>query len=361
LTPTENPDEAKKVDAPIFLPGKLPKPTDMVQGGVGDCYFDAALMAIARVNPRAIQDMFHDHRDGTVSVRFYSKEEDRFTQHWVRIKTTVFVGTDGKSRYAMGAEGQLWPALAEKAWAIFHGGGYYGRIEGGWSGAVFEAVLGRRSHFVSTFLPLPVEVNDLQLHELAPGLSAEDRKSVAAYRRSRAWAEEKASLKLMGDGWRREALYVDQHLAKLVAAGLSENGKTTLKAAWEKRLDGPLGSGRYTQETLDVSNGWFTAIKENRAVALGTWCWGQMGDTKMVAGLVSGHAYMGADVFQDRDAPHLRWIKIANPWHTFGRMYDRKTGGFVPVADRNPKDAGISVLELSDLMKHYEAIAWVER
>src|SRR5581483_5056816 len=56
------------VPAPIFLADKPPSASNVLQRDLGTCYLDAALMAIARVQSRAITSMIRDHGDGTVSV-----------------------------------------------------------------------------------------------------------------------------------------------------------------------------------------------------------------------------------------------------------------------------------------------------
>src|SRR5262249_4280851 len=54
----------------LFGPGG-PRADDVAQGGVGDCYFLAALAETALRSPQTIQDMFVDNGDGTYAVRFF--------------------------------------------------------------------------------------------------------------------------------------------------------------------------------------------------------------------------------------------------------------------------------------------------
>ncbi len=49
-----------------------PSHTDEEQGGLGDCYFIAAMGSVADSSQAAIENMFIDDGDGTWTVRFYS-------------------------------------------------------------------------------------------------------------------------------------------------------------------------------------------------------------------------------------------------------------------------------------------------
>lgn len=98
---------------------------DVSQGRLGDCYFVAALAAIADKNPDAIRRMITDNGDGTYIVRFHEggavAVDNRFPLY------------DGEPAYAepgdTGKEGkELWVMLIEKAWAKLKGG--YEQIRG---------------------------------------------------------------------------------------------------------------------------------------------------------------------------------------------------------------------------------------
>ena len=69
-----------------------------------------------------------------------------------------------------------------------------------------------------------------------------------------------------------------------------------------------------------------------------------------------------AQVMVEEGAPLGRWIKVENPWHHFGRQYNRNGGKLVAVVEpRGVQDRGISVVELSDIMRYFVGAAWVER
>ncbi|MBM4398293.1 MAG: hypothetical protein FJ087_21715 [Deltaproteobacteria bacterium] len=118
---------------------------DVSQGRLGDCYFVAALAAVAGRNPEAIRSMITDHGNGTYTVRF--KEGGA-----VLVDNQLpLQGPDNPAYADLGdrdADGpELWVALVEKAWAKLKGG--YEQIRGSKirmsSTDAMEAVTGKRT------------------------------------------------------------------------------------------------------------------------------------------------------------------------------------------------------------------------
>ncbi|MGW8653504.1 C2 family cysteine protease [Nocardia salmonicida] len=105
--------------------GSTPRPTDVRQGGVADCYLLANLIGLAEDNPTLITDMITEHRtDGerTFTVRFHDPHTGGPT--WVTVDDTFPVDADGQMIYAAHDEHTpLWAAVIEKAWVQLHGGG----------------------------------------------------------------------------------------------------------------------------------------------------------------------------------------------------------------------------------------------
>ncbi|MEM9215259.1 MAG: C2 family cysteine protease [Cyanobacteria bacterium P01_F01_bin.150] len=104
--------------------------TDVDQGGVGDCYFIAALGAAAKDKPYVISNMFTDNEDGTFTVRFFKPDGSRDYVTVDRYLPTV----GGNARYAgwggghvSEADNELWVALAEKAYAQVNESGWIGQ------------------------------------------------------------------------------------------------------------------------------------------------------------------------------------------------------------------------------------------
>lgn len=141
-------------------------PSDVKQGGLGDCYLLAALAAVARANPKAIENMIKDNGDGTydvtihVDTAWWGKKLEKKT---IKVKPT-FPTKDGKPVYAKEGEGgpkgpRLWVMLIEKAYAIHKGG--YDDIEGGFGGPAMEAITGKASEVVKTSSKTEQEIADL--------------------------------------------------------------------------------------------------------------------------------------------------------------------------------------------------------
>ena len=133
-----------------------PSRNDAKQGQLGDCYFIAALSAIADKNPEAVRNLFIDNGDGTYSVRYYDAS---MKADYVTVNRRLPAYSNGRLAYS--GYGQsvsstattLWIALAEKAYAQWNETGNEGRdgtnrysaIEGGWMSYVNAQVLGYSS------------------------------------------------------------------------------------------------------------------------------------------------------------------------------------------------------------------------
>ncbi|MHB8973407.1 MAG: C2 family cysteine protease [Pirellulaceae bacterium] len=134
----------------LFVNG--PAYEDSDQGYLGDCYFIAAMDAIADSLPAAVQNMFIDNGDNTWTVRFYVNgaadyvSVDRYLPTYY--SSAVYAGTGGTFT---NSGNELWMALAEKAYAQWNETGNEGRdgrnayasIEGGWMQTVSQQVLGK--------------------------------------------------------------------------------------------------------------------------------------------------------------------------------------------------------------------------
>lgn len=132
------------------------KASDVYQGSVADCYFVAALSAVASKSPDLIKDGIVDNGDGTYKVRFFQKKD-----YWSRDYESVWVtvdgdlpGMNGDLKYAKGQKTrtggrELWPGIYEKAFAEWKGG--YNEVgEGGSSSAALEALTGAPTSYKTT-------------------------------------------------------------------------------------------------------------------------------------------------------------------------------------------------------------------
>ena len=109
--------------------GTGPAVTDVEQGNVSDCYFLAALQALAKDDPAAITSMFTNNGDGTYTVRFY----DAGVAKYVTVDSMLPTDSSGKLIYngagasASSTSNVLWAALAEKAYAQINQDGWLDR------------------------------------------------------------------------------------------------------------------------------------------------------------------------------------------------------------------------------------------
>ncbi|MBI4412439.1 MAG: hypothetical protein HY541_08150 [Deltaproteobacteria bacterium] len=120
---------------------------DINQGDIGDCYFMAALSAVADANPRFLEESIIDQGNGTYSVRFFRNgkpvyvtvDKDLPTEK-EKIHHTDGSITEGDDIPVYGSstdKGELWVSIMEKAYAKMMGG--YENIGNG--GVVSEALV----------------------------------------------------------------------------------------------------------------------------------------------------------------------------------------------------------------------------
>jgi hypothetical protein len=78
----------------------------------------------------------------------------------------------------------------------------------------------------------------------------------------------------------------------------------------------------------------------------------------LVPGIAGGHVYTVLDAYS---ADGKLWVKVQNPWHNFGRVYEADGKNLKPRKDplRGP-EKGSFALELGDLMRYYGAVWSVE-
>jgi hypothetical protein len=226
--------------------GKGATPDDVVQGGLGDCYLLAALAAVARANPAAIESMIKDNGDGTYDVTIYvdtawfSKKLEKKT---IKVKPT-FPTKDGQPIYAepgqTGANGpKLWVMLIEKAYAIHKGG--YGSMEGGFGGPAMESITGKVSEIVKTSSKTEDEIADLVEAKIAAGF---------AITAGADWA----LLQSTKDKAAADGVKVLQH--EYAVSGIDKGAKTI-------DLQNPWGTKHITALPLAKFKKWFTELSFN--------------------------------------------------------------------------------------------------
>jgi hypothetical protein len=111
-------------------------PSDIQQGSVGDCYFLAALSAIAEIEGVVEKLFLPPNGKGQFGIRWYVHGyphdiwvDDRLPTHKGKL---LFAGSNKK---------ELWVSLLEKAFAKEHGA--YSNIDGGLPGHILSALTGK--------------------------------------------------------------------------------------------------------------------------------------------------------------------------------------------------------------------------
>jgi hypothetical protein len=146
--------EYRTFSGPLYVGG--PSPQDVLQGRINDCYFLAALAAVARNDPQAIRDMFTDNGDGTYAIRFFRNG----VPNYVTVDGSLpdFTGTNVYADFGGHADGtavELWVALTEKAYAQINESGWIGQdgtntyagIAEGYGDVALQQITGRSANF----------------------------------------------------------------------------------------------------------------------------------------------------------------------------------------------------------------------
>ncbi len=138
----------KNFTGPLFV--DAPKAEDVQQGQIGDCYFPAAMAAVAKADPDFITKLIKDNGDGTYTVNFKQKDwaTGRMRDVPIKVDGDLWVRSYGGPLYGSSANSsdpkkmELWFPLVEKAYAQWKGS-YDAIGNGGMASDVMEAVTGR--------------------------------------------------------------------------------------------------------------------------------------------------------------------------------------------------------------------------
>jgi hypothetical protein len=140
---------------PLFIDG--PRADDVRQGAIGDCYFPAAMAALAYWKPEALLNAIKDNGDGTYTVRFHENNGfgGRGQPVDIRVDGDLYARAWGGPAYASSLGGstepdkmELWVPLMEKAYAQWKGG-YETVGSGGIAGKVMGEVLGKDYDYIN--------------------------------------------------------------------------------------------------------------------------------------------------------------------------------------------------------------------
>jgi Calpain family cysteine protease len=137
----------KTFTGPLFVDG--PKPQDIQQGQIGDCYFPAAVAAIAQNHPEVLTNAIKDNGDGTYSVTFKQKDwaTGKSKDVIVKVDGDLYARSSGSALYGHSSNSadstkmELWFPLLEKAYAQWKGS-YNSIGDGGQVSDVVQDIMG---------------------------------------------------------------------------------------------------------------------------------------------------------------------------------------------------------------------------
>ena len=119
-------------------------PSDVDQGGLGDCGSMSSFAALAQANPALLDSAIHDNEDGTYTVRLFVNGEVHYVTVTAEVPmrngVPVFAGIGDT---ASDGSQEIWPLVLEKAYAQLYGS--YNGIQTSWQGSVMTALTGEPS------------------------------------------------------------------------------------------------------------------------------------------------------------------------------------------------------------------------
>lgn len=394
---------------PVFPLGgdgkpRLPRPEDIVQGELGDCYLEAALSSLAHTNPQAIVDMVKDFGN-TVAVRLFDvnrtdPQKPSFTPRFVRVQKSR-ARRDGELVFDQGA---LWVGMIEKAYAAGKFGGSQastdlhrgqtkasmGAIADGFSHYAFEVLLGKpagyvmisqsegRDDFHAAGLPwADAELTEYQTNAkkkggsygaLASMTALQDTKKVDRWMQ---WYYAHGNAKIVqlyetargvGGGYAQGSIRIEDFERLFASNGLPDSIAAPMLAYLQTYFPGKRGSAKYSRAQLATWDRIIEALAAKKVVTAGSEKEigrsssgaGHSGGESMSRGMVGSHAFTVLDT--KIDGQGRRFVKMRNPWGKYSREYDfdQTKGGRVKQVD---KGDGMSWFELDDVSKRFNHIS----
>jgi hypothetical protein len=351
----------KVVSEPVFEQGELPDFTDINQGGLGDCYFDAALTSLTRRDPEFVRNMVVDNGD-TVSIRFFlpsPNEMDPPVETWITVEKSVVVSDQGKATFTKDRTGTAnWSSYVEKAFAALKGA--YPAIAGGHAEDAFPILTGGTGKAVSLshsskqpqgfwafgFSELTNNQKFIEaMRQKFPDLSDADMliwKATIIENGARIIGDIRGEIK----GPVRRPYPSPKLIANIInRTDLSEVGKDYMITTFSDRVE------RFENDIWeDITEHVYT---EKSLVTAQTYEWrtektgeAQSGeDTRSVPGLADRHVY---EVFGTSEEDGVKFVHIRNPWGHSGFTYDE-------LGKMTPSSKADSIVRMDDFVTYYTA------
>jgi hypothetical protein len=369
-----------------------PDISDIVQGGLGDCYLLAAITSLVKKDPTKIREIMRDNGK-TVTVQMHdidtSKNPYEFKARAITVEKSVAV-LSGKTLYARGA---LWVQILEKAYAA---AGYTGKypsqtgkstmrgIAGGWEHVAMGHLIGQEGSFTLLEPKSLAEVPGAAAPALPPGVGVKEWELIQKNTQAML-AKELKTGEVPFPYVESFEQYFTSDLGKAHPFGvrkkvfewISQNGLYQHEP----------GTGRYTdvqKQEFDnivalLKAGKLVNLSSRQKIAEGEAGKGHSGGESKMMGLAGGHAYTVLDYgYGDADAPkhvlpkgtknEARWLKLRNPWGSYGRQYewDSKAKRWAPLKSGTGKTedteklhearGGVFWLELGDMTRNFHNV-----
>jgi Calpain family cysteine protease len=140
--------KTERIDGPLAVKGEGDAhefaANDVGQGDLGDCFFMAPMISLAKNRPDDLKKLLKQNEDGSFEVKLALKNEKGDVE-WkdIHVEPIFVKGKNEDTKFAtLGDGGELWPLIMEKAYAQLKGS--YRKISGGYDNDAFTALTGRK-------------------------------------------------------------------------------------------------------------------------------------------------------------------------------------------------------------------------
>lgn len=302
-------------DVPLLTANTLPSPEHVKQGNIGDCYLMATMMTMAKEEPMSVVNMFspspYDAKATSHAVRFFDIQPIRgktvlpASPVWVKVDKSFvaasFAADTWKAGQRYGESGsQLWPAMIEKAYAVYKNQKMRDIAGGGFIMANISKVM------------TEVTGKPQTMEEVGPDLEIS-----GIVKLSNETQENFEKRKT------RESKAIKKKNALRTIAIFKKGGMTFV------------GTGG--EDKIRKSKGGSSAAGKGAA-----------GESK-IEGLASGHAYAVLGLEKEGN---VLYVKVRNPWGEYGRG-KYKDGNYSIVEG---KEGAVSYIEFKDFLRSFSKL-----
>ena len=381
---------ASKSNVPLFKKKKLDV-GDINQESVGDCWYLSALAAIVNLpyGSALIKKTMVDCHNGKVIVRFFDGD---YLPVYISLNKSVFwyMGL-GKLHASRSNKTGLWPLMLEKAATCMVSSSgfticdpqhptYKNIAKGGESHNAFRMLLGCKGNSEICTGRNQVGADNSGDHVKllfdqkwfmgAGGIKQMHRDALQAVFGNivtvERWSAEfkklinRGSPLITGKYMVGKVAYRRNFYQLMNSPGITgldrELGLRLAAYAQTHRVySRKMGTGVYSQGALHLFDKIKSYIVTNRPLCMGTkqGGWGvsegrgKNPSESKTKGMVQHHAYAILDVLEENVMTKRKYIKVANPWGHYGRMYTENYNTSLTISPKE-QNSGVSLIELTD-------------